>query len=117
MANGGAFLSNADESDRKNVSWPMIIGIVVAGLVFGLLLTFVEHDRPLKKMRIQGLKLKKGEIDLLQLPQLSGALRDIGADVNAGIERVAEKGGGAPRKAADVRARNAFVDACMQSGS
>jgi len=102
IANGGAFLSNADESDRKNVSWPMIIGIVVAGLVFGLLLTFVEHDRPLKKMRIQGLKLKKGEIDLLQLPQLSGALRDIGADVNAGIERVAEKGGGAPRKAADL---------------
>ncbi|HEY1954750.1 MAG TPA: MXAN_5187 family protein [Polyangiaceae bacterium] len=102
IANGGAFLSNADETDRKNVSWPGIIGIVVAGLVFGLLLTFVEHDRPLKKMRVQALKLKKGEIDLLQLPQLSGGLRDIGADVNAGIERVAEKGGGAPRKAADL---------------
>ena len=102
IAGAGAFLSNADESDRKNVSWPMIAGIVVAGLVFGLLLTFVEHDRPLSKMRLQAGKLKKGEIDLLQLPQLSGALRDIGGDVNAGIERVAEKGGGAPRKAADL---------------
>lgn len=100
----GYFLSNADETDRKNVSWVSIIGIVVAGLVFGLLLTFVEHDLPLAKMRAQAAKLKKGEIDLLQLPQLSGSLRDVGADVNAGIERVAEKGGGAPRKAADLDA-------------
>jgi len=98
------FLSGADDADKKNVSWPMIIGIVVAGLVFGLLLTFVEHDLPVRKMRAQAQKLKKGEIDLLQLPQLSGALRDIGGDVNAGIERVAEKGGGAPRKAADLEA-------------
>jgi len=100
----GAFLANADETDRKNVSWPAIIGIVVAGLFFGLGLTFIEHDRPLAKMRQQAAKLKKGEIDLLQLPQLSGALRDVGADVNAGIERVAEKGGGAPRKPADLDA-------------
>lgn len=98
------FLSGADDTDKKNVSWPTIGGIVFAGLIFGLLLTFVEHDLPLKKMRVQAQKLKKGEIDLLQLPQLSGGLRDIGGDVNAGIERVAEKGGGAPRKAADLEA-------------
>ncbi len=101
---GTTFLQNADDTDKKNVSWATIAGIVVAGLVFGLLLTFVEHDLPLKKMRVQAQKLKKGEIDLLQLPQLSGGLRDIGGDVNAGIERVAEKGGGAPRKAADLEA-------------
>ncbi len=101
---GGTFLSNADETDRKNVSWPAIGGIVVAGLVFGLLLTFLEHERPLSKLRAQAIKLKKGEVDLLQLPQLSGGLRDIGNDINAGIERVAEKGGGAPRKAADLEA-------------
>ncbi len=98
----GAFLQGADDTDRKNVSWPTIIGIAFAGLVFGLLLTFLEHDRPMGQMRVQGAKLKKGEIDLLQLQQLSGKLRDIGADINAGIERVAEKGGGAPRKAADL---------------
>jgi hypothetical protein len=102
IAGAGAFMQNADESDRKNVSWPLIIAIGVAGLVFGLLLTFVEHDLPVSKMRKQAVKLKKGEIDLLQLPQLSGKFRDIGGDVNAGIERVAEKGGGAPRKPADL---------------
>ena len=102
IQSGITFLNGADDADKKNVSWPMIIGIVFAGLVFGLLLTFVEHDRPIAKMRAQGQKLKKGEIDVLQLPQLSGALRDIGADINAGIERVAEKGGGSPRKAADL---------------
>ncbi len=101
---GGTFLSNADDADKKNVSWPPIIGIVFAGLVFGILLTFLEHDRPLAKMRQQAMKLKKGEIDLLQLPALSGGLRDVGEQINAGIERVAEKGGGAPRKPADLEA-------------
>jgi hypothetical protein len=102
IQSGTAFLNSADDADKKNVSWPMIIGIVVAGLVFGLLLTFIEHDRPISKMKLQAARLKKGETDVLQLPLLSGALRDIGADINAGIERVAEKGGGAPRKAADL---------------
>jgi hypothetical protein len=100
----GTFLSNADETDRRNVSWPALVGIVLAGLVFGLLLTFLEHDRPLSGLRLQAGKLRKGEVDLLQLPQLSGKLRDIGGEINAGIERVAEKGGGAPRKAADLEA-------------
>jgi hypothetical protein len=68
------------------------------------MLTFLEHDRPLRAFRDQASKLKQGAIDLLQLPQLGGPLRDIGADINAGIERVAEKGGGAPRKAADLEA-------------
>ncbi len=104
IAGGTAFLQGADDADKKNVSWATIAGIVVAGLVFGLLLTFVEHEMPLRKMRAQAQKLKKGEIDLLQLPQLSGGLRDIGEDINTGIERVAEKGGGAPRKAADLEA-------------
>ena len=102
IQNGTAFLNSADDADKKNVSWPVIIGIVVAGLVFGLLLTFIEHDRPISKMKLQAQRLKKGETDVLQLPLLSGALRDIGGDINAGIERVAEKGGGAPRKAADL---------------
>jgi hypothetical protein len=102
IQSGTAFLNSADDADKKNVSWPIIIGIVVAGLAFGLLLTFVEHDRPIAGMRKEALRLKKGETDILHLPQLSGALRDIGADINAGIERVAEKGGGAPRKAADL---------------
>jgi hypothetical protein len=100
----GAFLQNADDTDKKNVSWPTVVGIVLAGLLLGLGITFVEHDLPLRKMREQASKLKNGQIDLLQLPQLSGRLRDIGEDVNAGIERVAEKGGGAPRKAADLEA-------------
>jgi hypothetical protein len=102
IQSGTTFLTGADDTDKKNVSWPIISGIVVAGLFFGLLLTFVEHDRPLSKMKQQGQKLAQGEIDLLQLPVLSGGLRDIGAAINAGIERVAEKGGGAPRKAADL---------------
>lgn len=102
IQSGTAFLNSADDADKKNVSWPIIIGIVFAGLVFGLLLTFIEHDRPISKMKLQAARLKKGETDVLQLPLISGALRDIGADINAGIERVAEKGGGAPRKAADL---------------
>src|SRR4030095_11875087 len=57
----------------------------------------------LNEMKQQAARLKKGEVDLLQLARFRGLYRPIATDLNAGIERVAEKGG-APRKLADVDA-------------
>ena len=96
------FLSTADDKDKANVPWPVIGAIVGAGLLFGLLFSILEHTLPLKELRMQAAKLKKGELDLLQLPRFRGGYRPIGQDLNAGIQRVAEKGGGAIRKEADL---------------
>lgn len=98
------FLNGADDKDKQSVSWPILIAVVVLGLGLGILFTFVEHTLPLKEMSLQAKKLKKGDFDLLQLARFRGGYRPIAQDLNAGIERVAEKGGGAPRKQADLEA-------------
>ncbi|CAN5783942.1 hypothetical protein BH09MYX1_BH09MYX1_34710 [soil metagenome] len=98
----GQFLSGADDTDKKSVNLGLIAAIIVFGILFGVGLTFLEHDRPLKVLVVQAQKLKKGELDLLQPQNFSGNYRDVAMDLNAGIERVADKGGGAPRKTADL---------------
>lgn len=96
------FISGADDKDKKNVKMPIAIGIAVGALFFGLLFSFLEHSMPLKEMKRQAEKLKKGEIDVLQLPRFRGGYRPIATDINAGIQRVVEKGGGNARKPADL---------------
>lgn len=96
------FLSNADDKDKANVPWAIIAILVVVGVGLGLVFSFMEHTRPLKEMANQAERFRKGEIDLLQLPRLRGGYRPVGQDLNAGIQRVAEKGGGAIRKEADL---------------
>lgn len=98
------FLTGADDKDKQSVSWPILAAVVVLGIGLGIAFTFLEHTVPMNEMRSQALRLKKGEIDLLQLPKFRGGYRPIATDLNAGIERVAEKGGGAPRKQADLEA-------------
>ncbi len=104
LTSPGQFLSGADDTDKKSVNLGLIAAIIVFGIVFGIALTFLESDRPMKAMIVQAQKLKKGDIDLLQPQNLSSKFRDLAIDLNAGIERVAEKGGGAPRKTADLEA-------------
>jgi hypothetical protein len=104
LTSPGQFLSGADDTDKKSVNLGLIIAIIVLGIVFGVALTFLESDRPMKAMIVQAQRLKKGDIDLLQPQNLSSKFRDLAVDLNAGIERVAEKGGGAPRKTADLEA-------------
>jgi hypothetical protein len=100
------FLTGADDKDKVALtttsSLATLIAIVILGIGIGILLSFLEHSVPIKEMVSQAARLKKGDIDLLQLPRFRGQLRDIATDLNTGIERVADKGGGAPRKAADL---------------
>jgi hypothetical protein len=96
------FLNGADDKDKQSVNFPLIGGIVFAGILLGLLLSWLEHSMPLAEMRRQAQGLRKGSFDYFQLPRFRGGLRDIAQDVNAGIERVLEKGGAAVRKPADL---------------
>ena len=102
MSSFTGFLSNADDSDKKNVSYIAIGGILLVGIVLGILFSFLEHSRPMGELKRQGERLRRGEIDALQLPRLSSGFRTIAQDVNFGIERIVEKGGGAVRKPADL---------------
>ncbi len=96
------FITGADDKDKANVNWLILIGVLVLGVGVGILFTFVEHTVPVREIARQAAGLKKGEIDFFQLPRMRGELRAIAQDANAGIERISEKGGGAGRRPADL---------------
>ncbi len=96
------FLNGADDADKRNVKWGIIVPLALGALLLGLLFSYLEHTVPMKELALQAARLKKGEIDILQLPRFRGGYRPIAADINDGIQRVVEKGGGQARKPADL---------------
>ena len=96
------FINGADDQDKRNVKLWVVALVVVGATLFGMLFSFLEHSMPLREMTRQAAKLRKGEIDQLQLPQFRGGYRGIATDINNGIQRVVEKGGGTARKPADL---------------
>jgi hypothetical protein len=102
IADPGALLAGADETDKKAVPVLLVLGVALLAIVIGLGATVVEHSMPLNKLVGESGRFSKGEQDSLRLAQLSGPYRKIGQQVNDGVERTIAKGGGASRKAADL---------------
>jgi hypothetical protein len=102
MASAMGFISGADDIDKQNVKLGIVALIALASLGFGLLFSFLEHSLPLREMKRESEQLKAGQVDSFALPRFRGGLRTIAADVNAGIERIVEKGGGTVRRPADL---------------
>ncbi len=96
------FLSGADDTDKKNVKFWLVGVIAGVAILLGFLFSYLEHSMPMNRLAQEAAKLKKGETDVLQLPRLRAGYRAIAGDINAGIQRVVEKGGGTARKPADL---------------
>lgn len=96
------FLSGADDTDKGNVKLWLVAVVFLGAVLFGFLFSFIEHSMPLKTMAVEAAKLKRGETDTLPLSRFRGGYRPIAGDINAGIQRVVEKGGGTARKPADL---------------
>ena len=96
------FINGADDQDKRNVKLWIVACVVLGASLFGILFSFLEHSMPMGEMRKQAARLKGGEIDVLQLPRFRAGFRPIATDINTGIQRVVEKGGGTARKPADL---------------
>lgn len=96
------FISGADDTDKKNVKLWLVGVIFLGATLLGFLFSFLEHSMPMKALAREADSLKTGKTDALALPKVRGAYRAIASDINAGIQRVIEKGGGAGRKPADL---------------
>ena len=96
------FVTGADDKDKANVNWGLLVMALVLGAAFGIAFTFLEHTVPLRELVKQASALKRGELDFLQLPRFRGAFRGAAQDLNQGLERIVEKGGGAARRPADL---------------
>jgi hypothetical protein len=96
------FFQKSDDKDKKQANWMIAIAFAFGGIAIGLLLSIIEHTRPLQTFRREATKLAKGELDQLHPSKFRGIYRKIAADLNDGIDHVAAKGG-VPRKAADLK--------------
>jgi hypothetical protein len=97
-----AFLANADDNDKKNVPWLLLVGVVVVAAVLGVGLTLLEHTFPLNELVTQADRLKRGAMDILQVSRFRGSYRLAAQAINEGMEHSIEKAGGKTRKPADL---------------
>jgi hypothetical protein len=96
------FLSTADDKDKANVPWLLLVAVVAVAAFVGILLTVLEHTAPLNELVMQADRLKTGIMDGLQVARFRGAYRLAAQSLNQGMERAIEKAGGVTRKPADL---------------
>jgi hypothetical protein len=96
------FLSSADDKDKANVPWTLLVAVVLFGAVVGVSLTVLEHTFPLRELVAQAERLKAGGIDRMHVAEFRGTYRLAAQALNEGIERAIEKAGGVTRKPADL---------------
>jgi hypothetical protein len=97
-----AFLANADDNDKKNVPWLLLVVVVLLAAVLGVGLTLFEHTLPLNELVTQAERLKRGAMDVLQVARFRGSYRLAAQAINEGMEHSIEKAGGKTRKPADL---------------
>jgi hypothetical protein len=96
------FLSSADDKDKANVPWALLVAVALGGAFIGLLLTYVEYNLPLNELRVQAERFKTGAVDGLQVARFRGVYRLAAQGINQGLEKAIEKSGGVTRKPADL---------------
>lgn len=102
LAGPMGFLANADDNDKKNVPWLLLVAVVLIASVFGVGMTVLEHTLPLRELVMQAERLKAGVMDTLQVARFRGSYRLAAQNLNMGMERSIEKSGGVTRKPADL---------------
>jgi hypothetical protein len=96
------FLSSADDKDKANVPWLLLVAVALVAAVVGVAFTLFEHTMPLGELVTQADRLKKGTMDGLQVARFRGSYRLAAQAINEGIEHAIEKAGGKTRKPADL---------------
>src|SRR5580658_7339011 len=96
------FLSGADDIDKANVPWPVLVGVVLLAALLGVGFTLLEHSGPLRELLAQAEALKRGSMDALEVARFRGSYRLAAQGINDGLERAIEKAGGVTRKPADL---------------
>ncbi len=98
----GGFLSGADDLDKANVPWLLLVVVVLLATAVGVAFTLFEHSAPLREFLMQADRLKKGVMERLELGRFRGSYRLAAQGINDGIDRAVEKAGGVTRKPADL---------------
>ncbi len=88
-----SFFKMADDKDKAQANVLVAGGVAAIAILVGLVLSFIEHSRPLRVFRNEAREFAAGKIDQLQPSKLRGVYRQIASDVNDGVDKVAAQGG------------------------
>jgi hypothetical protein len=102
LAGPFSFLSTADDKDKADVPWALLVLVVLIAAVVGVGFTLLEHTAPLRELLMQADRLKSGMMEQLQVARFRGSYRLAAQGINEGMERSIEKAGGVTRKPADL---------------
>lgn len=80
-------LKQADSKDKDSVSTLIIVAIALLGAGIGLLLSFLEYNRPLNAFRKQIKGLSTGGSSHLTVERLRGPYRQLALDLNLALDR------------------------------
>jgi hypothetical protein len=97
-----SFLSNADDLDKANVPWAVLVAVALGAAFLGIAFTLLEHSAPLRELVVQADAFKRGMRDAFEVARFRGSYRLAAQGINEGIERSIEKAGGVTRKPADL---------------
>lgn len=100
-------LGSAPSDDVAKLPWAVVAGIPLALALLGLLLVFVEKDRPLAAFATELRKIADGSAQRVASGTLKAQFRIMAEDINAGLERsegTATPGGRASQNLDDLLA-------------
>ncbi len=104
LASPMSLLTSADDFDKSNVPWGLLVVVVIIAAAVGVGFTVLEHSAPLNELVTQAEHLKRGGMTALEVVRFRGPYRLAAQGINDGIERAIEKAGGVTRKPADLDA-------------
>lgn len=97
-----AVLRRAPSDDVAHLPWLLIVGLPFVVALIGVLLTWLERDRPLTAFATQVKALASGSSTKLASEGLKDRFRILAEDVNAGLERAATAAKAAERKSTSL---------------
>jgi hypothetical protein len=81
------------EKDLGYVNLAIVAGAAFLAFLFAMVFMFLEHDRPLSKMRSAAQELADGKRERFEIAKFGGKLRKTADAVNRAIDRAVEKAG------------------------
>jgi hypothetical protein len=87
-------LSKADSKDKDAINRVRIAAIAIGAIGIGLLLSLWEYNSPLNSFRRQVKALSAGGANRFSVEKLRAPFRQLGLDLNLGLDRVSRAGGG-----------------------
>ncbi|MBX7196823.1 MAG: hypothetical protein K1X94_32530, partial [Sandaracinaceae bacterium] len=91
-------------SDDWQAALPLMGGAIAALFLFGMLLAFLERDRPLGRFRKASVALGKRDLDRFQVQDFGGQYRTAASAINDALDKLQEQAGQAKKKVANLDA-------------